>query len=105
MTGQNLSSTIIKVSWEKVQAELRNGIITGYVIMYQSLTENDNGRMQVPDPDTRSIILARLKEFVDYNISVVAFTANGDGPPSIIVVRTDEDSKSNIVLFLLCLKY
>ena len=104
MTGQNTSSTSISVSWEEVQAELRNGIITGYTITYQSLTENDNGFVQV-GPDNRQAILTGLKEFVDYNISVVAFTVKGDGPPSIIVVRTDEDSKSNIVLFLLCLKY
>ena len=87
-----------------MQAELRNGIITGYTITYQSLIENDNGFVQA-GPDDRQAILTGLKEFVDYNISVVAFTVKGDGPPSIIVVRTDEDSKSNIVLFLLCLKY
>ena len=104
MTGQNTSSTSISVSWEEMQAELRNGIITGYTITYQSLTENDNGFVQA-GPDDRQAILTGLKEFVDYNISVVAFTVKGDGPPSIIVVRTDEDSKSNIVLFLLCLKY
>ena len=103
MTGQNTSSTSISVSWEEVQAELQNGIITGYTITYQSLTENDNGFVQA-GPDDRQAILTGLKEFVDYNISVVAFTVKGDGPPSIIVVRTDEDSKSNIVLFLLCLK-
>ena len=98
MTGQNTSSTSISVSWEEVQAELRNGIITGYTITYQSLTENDNGFVPA-GPDDRQAILTGLTEFVDYNISVVAFTVKGDGPPSIIVVRTDEDSKSNIVLF------
>ena len=41
--GQNTSSTSILVSWEAVQADLRNGIITGYNITYNSQTENDNG--------------------------------------------------------------
>ena len=104
MRGQNTSSTSISVSWEEVQAELRNGIITGYIITYQSLTENDNGRVQA-GPDDRQAILTGLKEFVQYTIFVFASTVKGIGLPSIIVVRTDEDSKSNIVLFLLCLKY
>ena len=77
-----------------MQAELRNGIITGYNITYQSLTENDNGFVTA-GPNERQANLTELKEFVDYNISVVAFTVKGDGPPSVIVVRTDQDSESN----------
>ena len=80
------------MSWEAVQADLQNGIITGYNIRYQSLTENDNGFVEA-GPNDRQADLTRLKEFVEYNISVVASTVKGDGPPSIIVVRTDEDSK------------
>ena len=94
VTGQNTSSTSILVSWEEVQAELRNGIITGYNITYQSLTENDNGFAQA-GPNDHQANLTGLKEFVEYNISVVAFTVKGDGLPSVIVVRTDQDSKPN----------
>ena len=94
MTGQNTSSTSILVSWEEVQSELRNGIITGYTITYQSLTENDNGIVQA-GPNDHQANLTGLKEFVEYNISVVTFTVKGDGPRSLIVVRTDQDSKSN----------
>ena len=94
--GQNTSSTSISVSWEAVQADLQNGIITGYNITYQSQTENDNGVVEA-GPNDLQANLTELKEFVKYNISVVAFTAKGDGPPSIIVVRTDEDSKWRIL--------
>ena len=94
MTGQNTSSTSILVSWEEVQAELRNGIINGYNITYQSLTENDNGFLQA-SPNDHQANLKGLKEFVEYNISVVTFTVKGDGPPSVIVARTDQDSESN----------
>ena len=95
MTGQNTRSTSISVSWEAVQADLRNGIITGYNITYNSQTENDNGFVPA-GPNDRQANLTRLKEFVNYNISVVAATERGDGPLSIIVVRlvrTDEDSE------------
>ena len=97
MTGQNTSSTSILVSWEEVQTELRNGIISGYNITYQSRTENDNG-VVLAGPNDRQANLTGLKEFVKYNISVVAFTVKGDGPPSVIVVRTDQDSKINYSL-------
>ena len=44
-------------------------------------------------PNDRQANLTGLKEFVKYNISVVAFTVKGDGPPNVTVVSTDEDSK------------
>ena len=97
MRGHNTSATNISVSWETVQADLQNGIITGYNITYQSLTENDNGFVTT-GPDDLQANLTGLKEFVEYNISVVAFTVKGDGPPSVIVVRTDQDSKLNYSL-------
>ena len=75
-----------------MQAELRNGIITGYNITYQSQTENDNGVVEA-GPNDRQANLTGLKEFVKYNISVVAFTVNGDGPAIVTVVSTDEDGK------------
>ena len=104
MRGQNTSSTSISVSWETVQADLRNGIITCYNITYQSQTENDNGFVPAGRND-RQANLTGLKEFVDYNISVVAFTVKGGGPPNFTVVRTDQDSKSyNTCFSLLLLK-
>ena len=45
-------------------------------------------------PNDRQANLTELKEFVEYNISVVAFTVKGDGPPFVFTVRTDQDSKS-----------
>ena len=75
-----------------MQADLRNGIITGYNITYQSQRENDNGFVTA-GPNDLQANLAGLKEFVHYNISVVAFTVKGNGPPSVLIVKTDQDSK------------
>ena len=75
-----------------MQADLRNGIITGYTITYQSQTENDNGIVKA-GPNDRQADLTGLKEFVNYTISVFASTVKGIGPPSVLVVRTDQDSK------------
>ena len=95
--GHNTSSTSISVWWEEVQTDLQNGIITGYNITYESQTENDKGVL-LAGPNDRQANLAGLKEFVKYNISVIAFTVKGDGPPTVIVVRTDQDSKLNYSL-------
>ena len=95
--GHNTSSTSFSVWWEEVQTDLQNGIITGYNITYESQTESDNG-VVLAGPNDRQANLTVLKEFVKYNISVVAITVKGDGPPSVIVVRTDQDSKLNYCL-------
>ena len=80
------------MSWDEVQADLRNGIITGYNITYQSQTENDNGIVPA-GPNDRQANLTGLKEFAQYTISVFASTVKGFGPPSVLVVRRDQDSK------------
>ena len=93
VSGQNSSSTSILVMWNEVPADQQNGIITGYTITYKSQTENDNGTVPA-GPNDRQKELTGLKEFVNYNITVFAFTVKGDGPASDpIVVRTDQDSK------------
>ena len=79
--------------WDEVPAYQQNGIIMGYTITYQSQTQNDNGNVQV-NGSVRQTELTNLKEYVNYNITVFASTAIGDGPPSNpIVVTTDQDSK------------
>ena len=79
--------------WGEVAAEKQNGIITGYTIAYKSQTENDNGTVHV-NGSLRKTELKNLKKYVNYNITVLASTVEGDGPASDpIVVRTDQDSK------------
>ena len=85
-----------------MQADLQNGIITGYTITYQSLTENNNGVVQA-GPNDRQAHLTGLKKFVEYNISVIAFTVKGGGPANFTVVKTDQDSKSYNTCFSLLL--
>ena len=93
MRGQNSSSTSILVKWDEVPADQQNGIITGYTITYHSQTENQNGDVQV-NGSVRETDLKNLKEYVNYNITVLASTVKGDGPATDpIVVRTDQDSK------------
>ena len=74
--------------------EQRNGIITGYTVVYKSQTENDNGNVSV-GANERQKNITGLKEYVFYNITVFASTVKGDGPEStpVRVIRTDQDSE------------
>ena len=83
--------------WSEVPAAEHNGIITGYTITYKSQTENEKGNVAV-NGSVRQMELTSLKEYVNYNITVFASTVKGDGPASdTIVVRTDQDSKFNML--------
>ena len=91
--GNNSSSKSILVEWDEVPENDKNGIIKGYNITYKDWRTGVE-KSQTVDAPTRQVDLTGLNEFTKYNISVLAFTVKGDGPPSsTITVTTDEDSK------------
>ena len=96
------SSTTITVSWDIVPPIDQNGIITMYEVFYQPL-ETFGGVIgtltrNVSAPDM-SVVLTNLQEFVNYNISVRAYTSVGEGLYSgDFTVQTQEGSK--LIIFL-----
>ena len=100
VTATVISSTEIMVSWKKVPAIHQNGEIATYEVEYVPLetfgeqistntVNNSNGSVLM-------MVLTRLEEYVEYNISVRAYTSAGPGPYSDPVTeRTDTDSKGN----------
>ena len=91
--GDNSSSTSILIQWDEVPEKDKNGIIKGYKITYKDWRSGVEKTLTVDAPN-REVELEGLNEFTKYNISVVAFTVKGGGPPSsTITVTTDEDSK------------
>ena len=91
------SSTTIEVTWDIVPPIDQNGIITMYEVMYQPL-ETFNGNIStqtmIVSGTEMSVILMELQEFVNYTISVRAYTSVGAGPYSDeVTVMTLEDSK------------
>ena len=90
-----LSPTEIMVMWLEVPPAERNGVISMYAVRYVPL-ETCSGTVteSITNTSMTSTILTGLEEYVDYNISVRAFTSVGPGPYSDSVVeRTDEDGK------------
>ena len=80
-----VSSTSIMVTWDLVSAIDQNGIITMYEVQYEPL-ETFGGQIQTQTVNVAapmmSVTLTSLQEFVNYNISVRAFTSVGEGPYS-----------------------
>ena len=85
------------MNWSEVPAIDRNGIITQYEVRYEPL-ETFGGqlaeRTNITNNSTFEILLENLQEYVQYNITVRAFTQVGEGPFSpTITFRTREAGK------------
>ena len=90
-----LSSTEIQVLWEEVPAINRSGLIITYEVQYVPL-QTFNGQISTNFTSTSQLntTLTGLQEYVEYSISVRAYTSVGPGPYSDGVVnRTLEDCK------------
>ena len=97
ITAMIVSSTEIMVTWDIVPPIDQNGVITMYKVRYEPL-ETFSGQIQAQTANTTgaetSELLINLEEFVKYNISVQAYTSEGEGPYSAdITAMTQEDSK------------
>ena len=90
-----LSSTEIQVLWEEVPAINGSGIVVNYEVQYVPL-QIFNGQISANTTTISQLntTLTGLQEYVEYSISVRAYTSVGPGPYSDGVVnRTEEDCK------------
>lgn len=78
-----LSSTSINVTWDEIPPIGMNGIITTYEVLYEP-QETFGGLIGSESVNTTNMyfVLFGLQEYVDYNISVRAYTEVGPGPYS-----------------------
>ena len=77
------------MSWTEVPEIDQNGIITEYEVMYEPLM-TFGGLITTLTVNTTnlSITLMDLQEYLEYNISVRAYTSVGPGPYSVGIVNT-----------------
>ena len=93
-----IDSRSIQVDWTEVLEIDQNGIITEYEVMYEPLM-TFGGLITTLTVNTTnlSITLMDLEEYVEYNISVRAYTSVGPGPYSAGIIRqTIEDGECNL---------
>ena len=94
-----ISSTMNRVTWEEVPEIDQNGDIILYEVQYEPL-ETFGGMLMVETANISNssileVVLMDLQEYVDYNITIRAYTSLGPGPSSPVVInRTFEDRKS-----------
>ena len=100
MITTTLSPTEIRVNWEPVPAIEENGIIVTYEILYEPQETFDGQIMSdvlvnTTDGSVLEMVLNGLQEFVDYNVTVRAYTSIGSGPfnPTGDSNRTSEDGE------------
>ena len=86
------SSTQIMVTWNEVPAIDQNGIITTYEVRYDPLQFTGVLIIEHVNTTDTSVVLTGLQGYVEYNVSVRAYTSVGPGPFSEDVTeRTIED--------------
>ena len=93
------TSTSIAVTWNEVSPNEQNGVIIAYEITYtplESFTEAIGINSTNVSGSYLSVSLVGLQEYVNYFIQVRAYTSEGPGPYSALVIQlTLEDSKFN----------
>ena len=89
-----LSSTEIMVTWEEVIAIDENGIIINYEVQFVPLQFTDIIELDSINTTDLMIVISGLQEYIEYDISVRAYTSVGPSPFSVAVTnRTFEDGK------------
>ena len=87
------SPTSIDVIWDEVPAIDQNGIITMYEVMYTPLN-TFGGQISANTTNVSEselmVTLSYLQEFVNYSISVRAYTSAGQGPDSTVIELTQQ---------------
>ena len=101
MEANAISSTEIMVTWEEVLPIDQNGIITIYEVQYEPLQFLESLSTLVTNTNDMAVNLTNLQEYVEYSVSVRAYTIVGPGPYSDPVTeRTLEDRK---LVHIICL--
>ena len=83
------------MTWVEVPAIDRNGIITNYEVQFEPLQFTETLMTCTVNTTELFVVIDSLEEYVEYNISVRAYTSVGPGPYSDPVTeRTLEDGNS-----------
>ena len=86
------------VTWDTIKCIERNGIITGYTVVFQ-----DRGGANVPgNTVNRTFSATELTPFTNYTFQVAGVNDVGTGPfTNIITITTDEDGLFSLYLMML----
>ncbi len=96
VTGLNISSTAVNISWGLIPKEYRNGIIIGYRLYYDDYFRH-SGSITLP-MSQRNVILDDLNSYTLYNISVAGLTKAGEGwSRTFVLIRTNTGGRDYVI--------
>lgn len=99
------SPTSIWLGWHEVPDGYKNGVIMGYRITLKDTRNEDPPTTITYSPNVFSANLDGLPSFVDFKITLLAFTIKGDGPGLTHIITTDESGKLLLLLFNTILEF
>lgn len=86
--AEQWGSSAILLSWKP--PEQANGVLTGYEVSYESMTQEGVGektqRPPITDPNQKHAKLASLKPGTNYRIYIKATTKAGAGEPYVYIL-------------------
>ncbi len=101
-----ISATIVSVQWEAVERIERNGEIIVYEITYtpqQTFGGSIGEEAKNVSGSELSTNITGLQEFLNYSISIRAYTSIGAGPDSdVVMIRTLPSGMFGWFIFLMC---
>lgn len=77
-----INETAIEALWGLPALNVRNGIIRGYKLFVQ-IGASDEVTMNITSNNTQAYIIGGLQPRTAYTVSILAYTAAGDGPRSV----------------------
>ena len=99
------TSTSITVSWQLPPEYARHGNITGFKLFYKEKDSVESLNMFTNNVTSLSKVVSGLDKYTEYEFQVLAFSSQGDGPKSSVVIeRTKEDGKIYKTIVLLKLQ-
>ena len=99
--AHNTSSTSIQLVWRPPSKTSINGEFLGYRIAYRPRNDNlshQSTEMLLKDPEVTQFTILDLSPFTQYLVSLQVVNPAGLGPPTKVVVMTDEGGKLFYVL-------
>ena len=98
LRGNHTNSTAIKVEWDPVPEEDRNGIITRYIVRYRAKETLSSWQEIIVHYSNLTLQIGSLEYYTLYEFKVAAETNINRGPFSNITdIRTDADSKITLM--------
>ena len=89
------------MTWDEVPAIDQNGIIDIYEVRYDPLQFTGVLTTEYRNTTNMSAVLTGLQQYVEYNISVRAYTSVGPGPLSEDVTERTFEDRELITVFLI----